>query len=191
MVSPTRLAEERLPPAMGQGLESLPWLHFWRCNSLTSSLHPRIWWMNEMKKERFGFYKVWLGPFSFFFFLPVFDLARDSASSPMLQTQRCLPLRGSSSLAEVSDFQGSRMRELKQKVKVYKQKMQQSSLLELSHLSIMQKINSRQKWLMQVCQRVDQKHAEFSSMFCTEFDGVLHQAHCKVGNNIFWKKNVV
>lgn len=40
----------------------------------------------------------------------------------MLQTQGCLALRGSSSLAEVSDFQGSRMRGLKQKVKVCKQK---------------------------------------------------------------------
>lgn len=57
-----------------------------------------------------------------FFFPPLslFDLAKHSVHSPMLWIQMCIPLKGSSRLAEVSDFQGSRMRGLEQKVKLSK-----------------------------------------------------------------------
>lgn len=42
--------------------------------------------------------------------------------------------------------------------------MHQSSLLSFSQLSIIQKVNSWHKLLIQVCQEADQKHAEFSSV---------------------------
>lgn len=51
-----------------------------------------------------------------------------------------------------------------------KTQMQQSSLLSFSQLSIMQKVNSWHKLLIQVCQETDQNHTEFSSLFCTKFN---------------------
>lgn len=79
-----------------------------------------------------------------------------------------LTFKGSNRLAEVSGFQGSRMRGLKQKVKPFKNT---NATEQLSFIfPIMQKVNSWHKLLIQVCQEADQKHTEFSSMFCMKFN---------------------
>lgn len=126
----------------------------------------------------------------FFFFssLLFFDLARNSAGSPVLQTRPSLPLKRSRNLTEVIDFQGNGIRGLKRKVKLSKNKNATEEPPFIFKLSLMQKVNTWHKWLMQVCQGGDQTHAEFSSMFCTKFDGVCLGPVARQARTFFYKK---